>query len=281
MPLASTSLSVFDKEALKQKYLHKVKIKEHAFLASLSDLGHDFDDTSSFSNDEEIEMWVEDKLNGLCFFVDTTGGLCIIALGEHEAGRSDKDISNDSTFEVSLSANDLAAEVDQLTSALASQGKLLRLAARDRKEYKCKYENMLRELESARASVVEYDETRCDECALHMLNMTTLWTKYATLLDECDELRSRSSLLGTCKTCPGFQTKPAEMNVRIALLEKVLSPDFSRREMGCNVEWATKSGPTEQENVPTREHFGPSSHEFSEIKINQLKSRRYRPYLLH
>jgi hypothetical protein len=91
---------------------------------------------------------------------------------------------------------------------------------------------MLRELESGRASDVVYDETRCDECALHMLNMTTLQTKYATLLDECDELRSRSSLSGTCKTCPGFLTELAEKNVRIALLEKVLSLDFSRARDG-------------------------------------------------
>jgi hypothetical protein len=37
----------FDKDGLKQKYLHKAKIKEHAFLASLSDLDHDSDDISS------------------------------------------------------------------------------------------------------------------------------------------------------------------------------------------------------------------------------------------
>jgi hypothetical protein len=47
-------------------------------------------------------------------------------------------------------------------------------------------------------------ETECDECALHMSNITTLHTKYATLLDECDELRSRSSLLGSCTACPGL-----------------------------------------------------------------------------
>jgi hypothetical protein len=31
-----------------------------------------------------------------------------------------------------------------------------------------------------------------------MSNITTLQTKYATLLDESDELQSRSSLLGVC-----------------------------------------------------------------------------------
>jgi hypothetical protein len=87
---------------------------------------------------------------------------------------------------------------------LDSQDKLLRLATRERKDFKFKYENMLRELESPRASVVVSDETECDECALHMSKITTLETKYATLLYERVELRSRSSLLGTCTVYPGL-----------------------------------------------------------------------------
>ena len=81
---------------------------------------------------------------------------------------------------------------------------MLRLPAREMKEFKCKYESTLRELESARASIVVFDETDCDGCALHMSNIASLQTKYATLLDECDYLRSRSSLLGACQTCPGL-----------------------------------------------------------------------------
>jgi hypothetical protein len=38
----------------------------------------------------------------------------------------------------------------------------------------------LRELEYARASVVVFDKTECDECTLHMSNITTLQIKYAT-----------------------------------------------------------------------------------------------------
>jgi hypothetical protein len=50
------------------------------------------------------------------------------------------------------------------------------------------YESTIRELEFARASVVVSDETECDECVVHMSNITTMQTKYATLLDECEEL---------------------------------------------------------------------------------------------
>jgi hypothetical protein len=194
----------FDKEALKQKYLHKAKIKERTIFASLSDLDHDSDDTSSSSCGEELERRVEDKLNRLCFFADIVGGLCTMALVEDMVGSGDKDIDDDSTFKVSLSTNDLATEVDEMTTALASQDKFLRLVDHERKEYKCKYESTLRDLESARASIVVSDETGYDECALHMSNITTLQTKYVTLLDEYEELWSRSNLLVACKTCPSY-----------------------------------------------------------------------------
>eukprot|EP00267_Zea_mays_P043388 XP_020395469.1 uncharacterized protein LOC103629069 [Zea mays] len=214
----------FDKEALQRKYRQKAKIKERAFLASLSDLDHDSDESASASSDEEVERHIEDKLNGLYFFADTAGGLCTMALGENAVGTSnDKDIGDDTTSEVLPSADDLAAEVEELTTALASQDKLLRQAARDRREFRSKYESTLRELESARASVVVSDETECDEYALHMSNITTLQTKYATLLDERDELRSRSSLLDACTVCPSLQTELAERDARIALLEKASS----------------------------------------------------------
>ena len=67
------------------------------------------------------------------------------------------------------------------------------------------------------------DETECDECALHMSNITTLQTKYSTLLDERDELRSRSILLGACTVCPSLQSELAEIDTRIALIEKTSS----------------------------------------------------------
>jgi hypothetical protein len=204
----------FDKEALKKNYLQKAKIKECAFLASLSDLDHDSDDVVSSSSGEETERRV----------ADTAGGFCIMALGEDAVDTSDdKDIGDDTTSEVLPSADDLTAEIEELNIALASQDKLLRQAARNMREFRSKYESTLRELESARASVEVSDETECDECALHMSNITTLQTKYSTLLDERDELRSRSILLGACTIFPSLQYELAERDARISLLEKASS----------------------------------------------------------
>ena len=46
--------------------------------------------------------------------------------------------------------------------------------------------------------MVVSDEVKCDECAVHMSSLTSLQSKYVALLDENDELKSRSSLLGAC-----------------------------------------------------------------------------------
>jgi hypothetical protein len=147
-----------------------------------------------------------------------------MALGEDAVGTGDdKDIGDETTSEVLPSDDDPTAEIKELNPALASQDKLLRQAAHERREFRSRYKSTLRELESARASVVVSDESKCDECTLHMSNITTLQTKYSTLLDERDELRSRSILLGACTVCPSLQSEIAERDSRIALLEKASS----------------------------------------------------------
>jgi hypothetical protein len=74
---------------LKKKYLQKAKIKERAFIASLSDLHHDSDDATSSSSDKETHWWAKDKLNELCFLTDTAGGLCTMTLGDDVMGDND------------------------------------------------------------------------------------------------------------------------------------------------------------------------------------------------
>jgi hypothetical protein len=83
-----------------------------------------------------------------------------------------------------------------------SQDKLLKRATRERKEFKDKVEITLKELEEAKKVVVVVsDEVKCYECTVHMSNLTDLQSKYVALLDENDELKSRSGLLDACKSC--------------------------------------------------------------------------------
>jgi hypothetical protein len=71
------------------------------------------------------------------------------------------------------------------------------------------------------------DEIECDGSALHMSNITTLQTKYAILLDEHDELTTRSSLLGACTDCPSLKAELAKRNTRITLIGKASSVSVS------------------------------------------------------
>ena len=81
--------------------------------------------------------------------------------------------------------------------------------------------------------MVVSDEVECDECAVHMSNLTDLQYKYVALLDENDELKSRSGLLGACKFCSGLQSKLAEKVARISLLEKASSDSTTAKCVRC------------------------------------------------
>jgi hypothetical protein len=191
---------------VKQKHLKKAKAQEHDFLTSLSDLDIDFGDnhnsSSSSSKYDKPEKNVTEKLNGLCFFADTTeGGHYTMALGDEAVSGNSEAHDDDSKSEVSLFTDELVVEVDSLNTMLLSQDKLLKHATRDKNDFKAKLESALRELEFARATVVVSDETKCDAYAIHMSKFSSMQTKFASLLDENNELKSRPSLLGACKSC--------------------------------------------------------------------------------
>jgi hypothetical protein len=137
--------------------------------------------------------------------------------------KPNKDVipGDDDATEVKPSIDALIAELDVMTDALMSQDKLLKHAARERKEFKDKLVIMEKELEEAKKLVVHVsNKVECDKCAIHMTNFFELQSKYATLLDENDELKARSSLLSACKSCLGLQSELVEKNAKILTLEK-------------------------------------------------------------
>jgi stalled ribosome rescue protein Dom34 len=79
------------------------------------------------------------------------------------------------------------------------------------KEFKDKLKIALKELEAAKkCAVVVSDEVECNECTIHMSSLASLQSKYASFLDKNDELKSRSSLLGACKSYSSLQSELAE-----------------------------------------------------------------------
>jgi hypothetical protein len=143
-----------------------------------------------------------------------------------EGVKPNKDVlpGDDDTTEVKPTVDALIAELDVMADALMSQDKLLKRTARERKEFKNKLEVVENELEKAKKLVVHVsNEVECDECAVHMTNFSELQSKHVVLLDENDDLKPRSSLLGACKSCSGLQSELAEKNAKILALEKASS----------------------------------------------------------
>ena len=157
-----------------------------------------------------------------------------MAIDSEVKASMDKVPIDDNASEVTPSVDNLVAKFDIMNDTLMSQDKLLKHAARERKEYKDKLEIALKELEAAKkCAMVVSDEVECDECAIHMSNLTSLQSKYVALLDENDELKSRSGLLGACKSCLGLQSKLAEKVARISLLEKASSDSTTAKCVHC------------------------------------------------
>jgi hypothetical protein len=71
-------------------------------------------------SDDEFQKRIGDKLNGLFFFINITSGFCTMVLGEDMMSDDDKENSDNTTFEASFFADELAAEVNELMTALAS-----------------------------------------------------------------------------------------------------------------------------------------------------------------
>jgi hypothetical protein len=226
-------LKKYGKEYIKKKFLKKMKAKEQAFIASLSDIELSDDDSSS-SSDDESEKRIEERFNGLCFFTDSShGGFCTMAFEDGDITGDGKPQDEDSTPEVLPTIESLSSELDSMNEALLSQNKLLKRACRDRKEFREKWESALRELELARSSMPTSEETECDECAVHMSNFATLQTRYATLMDEIEEMRARPLVLGACKSCPGLRSELAEKDAKLALFEKASSESTSAKCLKC------------------------------------------------
>ncbi|XP_066311656.1 uncharacterized protein [Miscanthus floridulus] len=181
-----------------QKYSDKQVAKAANVL--LSSLGQYVSGGSSDSSDLDSEDETpKKKTDGLCFITDAgiNGGICTMAL--------EGDASTDSNDETSDDEVDTSAEqrIADLTKIVHKQNKVLA-------KLKTDYDKTCAELatlKNAASNPAEPDE--CEECSIHMISLSKLQTKYASIVDDRDklyaelnELRSRSNLLGTCVSCP-------------------------------------------------------------------------------
>ena len=83
------------------------------------------------------------------------------------------------------------------------------------------------ELELAKDAPIVSDVLECDECSIFKSDLASLQSKFAAVVCELEELRSRPVLLGACKLCPTLRSELDEKNALIKSLGKTKVGEFS------------------------------------------------------
>jgi hypothetical protein len=117
----------------------------------------------------------------------------------------------DTDFNVSddLSPESLSLRVVELENALCNQDKLLCMVFRENKKLNLELKSASTEIASLQSAHDDMSAKPCDKCNMIMVNYVDLWlvhSRIASLLDgarlELRELKTHSTLLGACTSCP-------------------------------------------------------------------------------
>ena len=71
------------------------------------------------------------------------------------------------------------------------------------------------ELELVNDTPIVSDVLEYDECPIFKADLASLQSKFATVVCELEELRSRPVLLGACKLCPTLRSELDEKNALV------------------------------------------------------------------
>lgn len=143
------------------------------------------------------------------------------------------------------------------------------------------------ELASARAEVVALkdapivsDEPDCSVCDVHLADLVALKEKHMTCLDDLEgarieiaELKSRSSLLGACTSCPALHAQLLESRTMIDSLNAQLKSPIANSCSACdvvnlkNVELAQYVDRLQDENDELRQCLGWLSGHEPQLKM--------------
>lgn len=207
-----------------QKYSDKQVAKAAHVL--LSSFGNYVSDGSSDSSDSDSEDETpKKKTDGLCFITnaDSNGGICTMAL-EGDVATDNNDGTSDD--EVDTSAEQRIAD---LTKIVHKQNKVLA-------KLKADYDTTCAELATLKnATSTPVESGECEECSIHMISLSELQTKYASIVDDRDKLNAELNVaksrivelekhtcpvLPPCLTCPNFVTENNDLRAKLANLEE-------------------------------------------------------------
>jgi hypothetical protein len=211
-----------DKGKGKKKYRFGDKKKKfqkmifHA-CAARSDLDFSNDGSSRSEEDEKPKSKTGDFT-----------GLCLMGKSSRHISDSDSDVSDDSSSE------SLSLRVVELENALCNQDKLLCRIFRENKKLNLELESASSEIATLRSTHDDMSAKSCVNCKIIKVSYADLWlvhSQVASLLDgarlELRELKTRSTLLGACTTCPLLRSDLEAATVEIKDLKHKL--DHSSR----------------------------------------------------
>jgi hypothetical protein len=143
--------------------------------------------------------------------------------------KSNKDDSgSDSEEEVNNSPSFLIAENARLNDLLDNRDYVLRITNKEKREYRSLLEEAKEkvvglesllddawaQIDSLKSAPVVTNEPECTDCSTFLGELTVLKEKYASRVEEVDvlrveldEMKSWSSLLGACTSCPVLHEK--------------------------------------------------------------------------
>jgi hypothetical protein len=136
-------------------------------------------------------------------------------MGKASQHISDSNVSDDS------SPASLFMRVVELENALCNQDRLFCKIFRENKKLNLELKSVSSEIASLRSAHDDMSAKPCDKCNMIMVNYADLWLVHshiASLLDgsrlELREIKSRSTLLDACTTCPLLRS-----NLEVAAIE--------------------------------------------------------------